>query len=182
MNAADLLKFLSEKGSIVKRITALVMLFAIFSPVATKAEPSIGTGFNYWHAIDDIDLSEFDKDGASWFISFQSRGDYLLGWEADLEMMPKGFMASPKAVYAPQAYAVVGKTISGAVGVGWYYSDGEWADQPFYALRAGVELMLVPKISMEIMANYRFTDWGELEGEDINTDTIMLGAALRISL
>jgi hypothetical protein len=45
-----------------------------------------------------------------------------------------------------------------------------------------MEFILLPKISLDVTANYRFTKWGELEGEDIDTDTIVLGAALRLSL
>ncbi len=149
-------------------------------PGSAEAGGRVGLGLTYWHALDDIDLSDFDQDGVSWFLSYQSRGAYLLGWEADLEMMPKGFMAADENVYAPQAYVVIGTSIHGSVGIGWYYSDGDWAEEPFYALRIGMEYTLVPSIYLDINANYRFTNWGDLEGEDIDTDTIMLGAALRM--
>jgi hypothetical protein len=142
----------------------------------------VGAGLTYWYALDDIDFGDFDRNGASWFLSYQSRGAYLIGWEADIEMMPDGFMASPKSVYAPQAYVIAGTSLYGAVGIGWYYSDGNWADEPFYALRAGMEMSLVPGIFLDLSANYRFTNWGSLkdEGIDIDTDTIMLGAAVRL--
>jgi hypothetical protein len=162
-------------------ITGLVFCCLLGGFSITRAGTSIGAGINYWHAMEDIDFTDFDQDGASWFVTYQSRGGYLIGWEADLELMPEGFMASPEKVYAPQAYAVIGRSMTAAAGIGWYYSDGDWADQPFYALRAAMEFMLIPKISLDVMANYRFTDWGDLEGEDIDTDTIMLGAALRIA-
>jgi hypothetical protein len=149
-----------------------------------QAGTRIGAGLTYWHAIDDIDFSDFDQDGTSWFVTYQSRGDYLVGWEADFELMPEGFMGSPETVYAPQAYVILGRSISGAVGIGWYYSDGDWSDQPFYALRAGMEFMLLPKVYLDITANYRFTKWGDIKDEEISidTDTIMLGAALRLGL
>jgi hypothetical protein len=46
---------------------------------------------------------------------------------------------------------------------------------------------ILPKITLDINANYRFTKWGELKDEDdkikmIDTDTIMLGAALRLDI
>jgi hypothetical protein len=162
-----------------KLISAIVFISVILAPLASGAESNIGGGINYWHALEDIDLDEFDQNGASFFLSLQGRRGFLLGWEADIEIMPEGFMASPATSYSPQAYLVVGRRITGAVGIGWYYSDGNWADQPFYILRVGIEYLLIPGISVDIMMNYRFTDWGELEGEDINTDTIMLGAAIR---
>lgn len=160
----------------------MIALCCMFCSMGTaRAATTIGAGLNYWHALEDIDFTDFDQDGASWFITYRSQGDYLIGWEADFELMPKGFMGSPESVYAPQAYAVIGRSITAAAGIGWYYSDGDWADEPFYALRAGMGFMLIPNISLDVMANYRFTNWGDLEGEDIDTDTIMLGAAVRLA-
>jgi hypothetical protein len=164
---------------------ALVICFSLCwlcGSVSAEAGSRIGVGLTYWHALDDVDFSDFDQDGVSWFLTYQSRGAYLIGWEADLEMMPEGFMGSPETVYAPQAYLILGTSIHGSAGIGWYYSDGDWADEPFYALRAGMEFTLIPTIYLDITANYRFTNWGDLEDEDINvdTDTIMLGAALRL--
>ena len=156
-------------------------------PSIAQAGRSIGAGLNYWHALKDIDFSEFDQDGVSWFVTYRSTGGHFIGWEANLELMPEGFMASPKKVYAPQAYALIRMVITGAVGIGWYYSDGEWADEPFYALRAGMEFPLLPKVTLDVTANYRFTKWGDLKDEEgdvkvIDTDTIMLGAALRLGI
>jgi len=161
--------------------TALV-IYVICVPWAASAQTSIGGGLNYWHALEDIDLDEFDQDGASLFFSLRGGGGALFRWEADFEIMPEGFMGSPASTFAPQLYLVAGRTITGAIGMGWYYSDGNWTDQPFFVLRAGIEFVLLPKLSLDVMMNYRFTDWGELEGEDINTDTIMLGAALRFNI
>lgn len=167
-----------------RRIRVVCLLVSIMTmwAVGASAGNRVGAGLTYWYALDDIDFGDFDRNGASWFLSYQSRGAYLIGWEADLEMMPEGFMASAEKVYAPQAYVIAGTSLYGAAGIGWYYSDGEWADEPFYALRAGTELMLVPGIHLDLSANYRFSRWGNLKDEDINidTDTVMLGAALRI--
>lgn len=165
-----------------KLLSVLLITAVIVIPSVQGEASSIGGGLNYWHAMEDIDLDEFDQDGASFFLSLRSGGAGLLSWETDFEIMPEGFMASPGAAYAPQVYLVVGRRITAAVGTGWYYSNGEWADRPFFILRAGIEFMLLPRLSLDLMMNYRFTDWGELEGEDIDTDTIMLGAALRINL
>lgn len=165
-----------------KLLSAFLITGVIIVTSAPAASSSIGGGINYWHAMEDIDLTEFDQDGASIFFSIRNEPAGLLSLEADFEIMPEGFMASPEAAYAPQGYLVLGHKVTAAVGAGWYYSNGDWADQPFFILRVGVEFMLLPRLSLDAMMNYRFTDWGELEGEDINTDTIMLGAALRIDL
>jgi len=165
-----------------KLLSAFLMTGVIIVTSVPAASSSMGGGINYWHAMEDIDLTEFDQDGASIFFSIRNERAGLLCLEADFEIMPEGFMASPEAAYAPQVYLVVGRAVTASVGIGWYYSNGGWADQPFFILRGGVEFILLPKLSLDVMMNYRFTDWGELEGEDIDTDTIMLGAALRIDL
>ena len=165
-------------------ILGLVVCIGFCGLTGAQAGSRIGAGLNYWYALDDIDFDEFDRNGTSWFISYQRRGDQLLGWEADFEFMPEGFMGSSEKVYAPQAYAVLGNTITAAGGIGWYYSDGDWSDQPFFALRAGMEFSLIPAIALDITANYRFTKWGDLKDEEINidTDTITLGAAVRLGM
>jgi hypothetical protein len=63
-------------------------------------------------------------------------------------------------------------------------SDGDFADDPFYALRAGLNLELLPSVFVDISANYRFNDSAQFEGDDtdIDTDTVFLGAALRFAL
>ena len=167
-----------------KRIMIAGLLVCMLGLCAAGAQAGsrVGAGLTYWYALDDIDFGNFDRNGASWFLSYQSRGAHLIGWEADFEMMPEGFMASPKSVYAPQAYVIAGTSLYGAAGIGWYYSDGDWSDEPFYALRAGMEIMLLPTVYLDVSANYRFTNWGNLKNEDvdIDTDTIMLGAAIRL--
>lgn len=149
---------------------------------SASADHAIGAGANYWRTMDDIrDNPEFDRDGVSYYLSYQYRPVPVLFLEAQLERLPDGFMGVGEPVYAPQAY--VGAKLLflyGAAGIGKYYSDGEWADEFFYALRAGVDLTLLPFIHLDINANYRFTDWGEVNGENIGTDTLMLGAAMRL--
>lgn len=53
---------------------------------------------------------------------------------------------------------------------------------PFFGLRAGFDIHLLPYIFLDINANYRFEDWDDISDvdEDISTDTITLGAAVRI--
>ncbi len=171
---------MSTKMSI--RIAGLLVCMIVLGTAGAHAGGRVGAGLTYWHALKDVKVTHFDRDGASWFLSYQSRGAYLIGWEADIEMMPEGFMGSPKSVYAPQAYVIAGTSLYGAAGIGWYYSDGAWADAPFYVLRAGMELTLLPSIYLDLSGNYRFTKWGSLKNEDvdIDTDTIMLGAAVRL--
>jgi hypothetical protein len=173
-----------------KRITAVaVTVCAIFfaASTASNAESNhrLGVGVNYWTAVEDIDIQNVDVDenGLSWLLTYQYNAGSILKLEADVELFKKGFAGSTENVYAPQAFILLGSSIYGGLGIGTYYSDGEWADSPFFALRAGLDLELLPMLRLDINANYRFNKWKNLVDvitEDISTDTVTLGAALRL--
>jgi hypothetical protein len=149
-----------------------------------SADHAIGAGANYWRMVDDIkDNPEFDRDGVSYYLSYQFKPVPVFFLEAQLESMPDGFIAGDNSVIAPQVY--VGAKILfiyGAAGIGRYYSDGDWSGEMFYVLRAGVDLTLMPFVHLDINANYQFYNMDELDGEttDIGTDTVRLGAAVRM--
>ena len=69
-------------------------------------------------------------------------------------------------------------------GMGLIRTNGEFADDPFYAFRVGLNLELLPRVNVDISANYRFNDSVQLEDDDtdIDADTIFLGAAIRFAL
>ena len=93
------------------------------------------------------------------------------------------FTASPERVIAPQVYALAGRSIYGGVGIGTYYSDGEYSQGPFFVFRIGYDMELIPSLHADIHANYRFDDWDmSVVEKDIDTDTITLGVAVRFSL
>ncbi len=149
-------------------------------PTAARAEVQLGVGANYWVMLEDIDVDEVEEDGFGYLASLQLRGD-LVGLGFDVEMMPERFGDD---AYAGQAYLIVGKGIYGAAGIGINNIDGEFADEPFYNLRVGLNLEIVSGLYLDINANYRFNEIAEIEDEvdEIDTDTIFLGAALRISI
>lgn len=140
----------------------------------------IGGGVNYWTALDDVDVDDIDDDGFGYVLSYQYRGD-LLGVGVDVEMLPDRFGEDS---YAPQAYLLLGRTIYAGAGIGIVNTDDEWADDPFFSFRAGLSLEVLPHVNLDVYGQYRFESDEELEDEatDIDTDTIYLGAALRITL
>ncbi len=157
-----------------------------FGGVSTFAEAGahrLGVGAHYWETLDDIDADDVDEDGFSWVATYQYKPG-LLGLGLDLEWKEEGFGGSPEAVYEPQAYLILGQALYGAAGVGGYYSDGDFAEDPFYFFRAGFDVELLPSIHVDIHAIYRFEQWDELESSDTDadSDTVTLGAALRIAL
>ncbi len=66
-------------------------------------------------------------------------------------------------------------------GIGIVNRDSEWAEDPFLALKGGLDLELLPSIYLDLGISYRFDSETEL-GEaldNIDTDTLFLGAAVR---
>ncbi len=149
---------------------------------AARAEDGghrIGAGVNYWVALEDLD-NDFDDSGLSYLVSYQYRAG-LLGIQLDAEYLADLFAED---AYAPAAYIVLGGALYAAAGAGIYNYDGEWADDPFFALKAGLDLELLPNIYLDIGASYRFDSGVDLDDaiDDIDTDTVFLGAAVRLGL
>ncbi len=140
----------------------------------------LGGGVHYWASIEDIIIAEADDDGLAFMLSYQYQLVKFFTVEADIEVMGKGYAGAPKSVVAPQVYALIGRGLYGGIGVGINYLDGEWADNPFFAFRAGVDLEIFPSFYLDLNANYRSDKWnfGNLD-KDVQLKTITLGAILR---
>ncbi len=159
----------------------LCMLFSL-SHFTSAAEHRLGGGVNYWYSIDDLkgDDYDFDNNGFGIIASYQYWGG-LLGAEVDLELLPDQF---DENAISPQAYLLVGRSIYAGIGVGTTYLDGDFAKEPFYALRGGLCLELLPNIYTDLYATYRFNTKVDIDDavDDIDTDTLFLGAMIRFSL
>lgn len=171
-----------------KHLSIVLLCMVILGPVATTANAKIkhrfGVGAHYWVTADDIELDNVDEEGFAWLVTYQIRPIPLVKFEAALEMLPDNFYGATEQVYAPQAYAVAGGWIYAGIGIGVFYSDGEFFDDPFYALRAGFDIPVLPHVHVDINANYRFMEWNNINELDdhIRTDTITVGAAVRIQI
>lgn len=166
-------------------IALAVAVLALMFTSGAKAEASkrLGGGVHYWKTLDKLDLKDVDENGLSWVVSFQYGSESLIKLQTDLEIFPKRFAGMEHPAYAPCALVLAGHTIYGGLGIGTFYYDGEFADKPFYVLRAGVDLELLPTIYLDINGNYRWDNWKGLGKavKDIDTDTITLGAAIRLA-
>ncbi len=158
-------------------LSLLVLLFCLASASAADQAHRIGGGVNYWVALDDLD-EDFDEDGLSYLATYQYRPT-LIGFQADVEFLPDLF---GEDAIAPAAYVLVGSAIYAAAGAGFLNVDGDWADEPFFALKAGLDLELLPSIYLDISASYRFNYGIDLDDavDEIDTDTVFLGAGLRL--
>ncbi|MDX1632464.1 MAG: hypothetical protein R3234_11415 [Thermoanaerobaculia bacterium] len=168
------------------RLPSLLILISCLALAVPSgaAEHRFGVGVNYWETVDDLVDEEFDveEDGLAPVLTYQYRPGGLIGFQVDLEYFEEGFGGSTSEALSPQAYVTVGGGIYGAIGVGVTYSDdfdGEFSD-PFWAARAGLDFELLPKIHIDIHANYRADTFDELD--QASSDTVTLGIALRAGL
>jgi hypothetical protein len=165
-----------------RMIVALMAALAVtgLSARAFESGHRLGVGVNYWTALDDVDVHDIDENGFGYVFSYQYRGE-LLGIGIDHEILPDRFGEDS---YAPQVYLLLGRTVYAGAGIGCVYADGDWADEPFFSFRAGLDLEVLPSVHLDVYGQYRFESKQDLKDEtkDIDTDTVFLGAALRLVL
>ncbi len=169
-----------------KRLVIAALAVALVVPVlvsTANAGSSIGGGIHYLHNLGDLKKNsnlDWGQDSFSLMGSYQWAGP-LLKVEADVEYI-FDYLSSGNAMWQPQAYVLVGGLIYGGAGIGIGYTDGDWQNDPFYALRAGVNLGLAG-LDLDIWASYRFQnddDLKALTGEDL--DSLTFAAMLRFGL
>lgn len=163
---------------------ALVGLAALIASPASAGEHRLGFGVHYWKTVDEIadNLPDFhvDDNGLSGVFSYQYVAG-LIRVEAAAEYFDKGFQGSTDWAVAPQVYLLAGRGIYAGVGMGVTYSNfasGDWSD-PYFIAKAGFDTLLLPRIHLDINADYRFAEWEQLG--DYDSDTITLGATVRFT-
>ncbi len=162
-------------------IWVAVFLLVALGGNLVRAQHDLGAGFHYWSVIDDIDVTNLDDSGFSYFVNYRYRFQGPVRLELALERLPDRF---GKDAYAPQVFLIAGNQLYIGAGLGGVYTDGSFSDEPFYAMKAGLSLPLPFWLRFDISAQYRFNDFADLRDEDrkIGTDTVFLGAALRLTL
>ena len=169
----------------ITRAAAALALILLFPAVASAGEHRLGFGYHYWETLDNIDLGSLgnlDDNGSAAVFSYQYLPGGLARFELDLEYSSSGFGGSTDTSYSPQAFILVGRLFYGGVGIGATKSDGfpsgdSWSDV-WYAGRIGVEFLLLPKIHLDINANYRAKAFQDLN--QAKTDAMTLGASIRV--
>lgn len=168
------------------RTACAAALMLALPALAAAGEHRLGFGYHYWKTLDDIsatNLGEINDDGYAEVISYQYLPAGLMKWEVDVEYFNDGFGGSTEKAYSPQLFLLFGRNLYAGVGIGMTKSDSfpdgdSWSD-PWYAARAGIELLLLPKIHLDINANYRADAFKALD--DAKSDTITLGASVRLA-
>lgn len=153
------------------------------SAPAALAGHRLGAGANYWKTLNNIevkDVTDIDESGLSWLASYQYVPDGIVKLEIALEYYPS-LSVDRKAYWSPEVFLLVGGTLYAGAGIGDYFDGEIFNNKPFFMLRAGVDFALLPFLFLDINANYRFNNWDDV-ADDIDTNTIRLGAAVRFAM
>ena len=166
-----------------EKAALLVLLVALgLAGAAGAAEHRFGFGGHYWVALDDFaEELDIDEDGIAPYFTYQFVPAGLFRLELDVEYFPDGFGGATSEAFAPAAYALLEWGLYGGLGVGVTYSDTLDSDfsDPFYAARLGWDFQILPRLHVDVNANYRANSFSDLEEYD--TDSITLGAAVRVA-
>ncbi len=163
-------------------VCLLVLSLVLAGALAMPAQAGrIGGGVEYMKTLGDIkDEEEFDSDALAFLGSYQMDLT-MFKVEGDVEWV-LDFGGSGKSLILPQAYVLFGDFIYGGVGIGTATFDGEWASDPFYALRAGV-LLEMDSMDLDVYALYRFHDTDVFEDlGDQDLDSITFAAQVRFQI
>lgn len=160
---------------------------AISSASARAGSFEIGVGANYWHSLKDaitIDSGEkFDEDGLGWMISTRWMWNDYMGLGIEVEQSPDSYVALEEKMYAPSAHLIIGKGIYLGFGAGTYYYDGDFYSDPWYNLRLGIKMNLLPFLALDLNANYRTDSFNKLDNvKDVDSESLTFGAAVRLIL
>jgi len=165
-------------------VVAFSLISLTSASTARAGSHRLGLGANYWKTLSAIevqDVTNIDESGISWLASYQYAPEGIFKLEVALEYYPS-LGLDRKAFWSPELFVLVGGTLYAGVGIGDYYNGDIFSDKPFFILRAGVDFAILPFLFLDINANYRFNDWNSLEKDDVDTNTIRLGAAVRIAM
>ena len=164
---------------------AAVLLAALPGTAPAGNNFEIGIGANYWYSIEEAKDNDFDRDGLGWMVSGRIFLSDFFSIGLELEQAPKNFLfIEDDDLYMPAAYALIGNILYAGLGIGDYYYDGDFSGEVWYALRAGFKIPLITRsLVLDVNVNYRVDDWEGIKKakDDIDGDTLMVGAALRLA-
>ncbi len=162
---------------------AATCLFAVAILAAGASQAGthrLGGGLHFQRNLGDIEDYGFDANSFSILGSYQYDGG-LLKLEGDVDYI-FDYAGTDEAMWEPSAWVLLGDMIYGGGGLGIGYIDGEWQSDPFYALRAGVDIKL-SSFDVDVFGTYRFQsdeEFEDLTGEDL--DSVTFAALLRFAL
>ena len=169
--------------TIFKALIPCVMALSLIGWSGTaNAGGSIGGGIHYLRNLGDISNSTVNLDQNSiGLIGSYQHSLALLKVEGNIEYI-FNYIGTDKAMWEPSAYVLTNGVIYGGAGIGIGHIDGDWQNDPFYALRLGVNFGLAG-LALDVFGTYRFQNDSELKattGEDL--DSITFAAVARFGM
>jgi len=150
-----------------KIIITLMLVIAPIMLMADESEAGFGLGLHYLKTVEDMgETSGFDSSSLG-YLGVYSFGPGMLNFELSAEYVPNYIM--DEDLFQPAAYAFIGNRIYGGLGIGIGHFKGQWANDPFFDLRAGLKISV-----FDFFASYRIQkldEVTELETDDFNSVT-----------
>ena len=167
------------KRSIIVFTLLAGMVFTSGILADARCQNRIGGGIHYLRTLGSIkDEPGWDSNSVGFMVSYQK----VMGsirFEADLEWVPD-YGGSDKTMFQPQAWVLLGKLVYLSAGIGGSYIDSGWLANPFYGLRAGVNLAFAG-LNFDGFTSYRFQSANVLENIDQqDLDALTFGALVRV--
>jgi len=174
------------KGAKMK--TVVIAFLAVMTVVATAGTSSagglsLGGGIHYLHNVNEIDGSDgvdLDENNLGFVGSVMGHAAFLK-LEGQVEYI-SSYLGTDEGLWIPQAWAMVGGPLYAGAGIGIGHFHDEWMSDPFYALRAGVDLPLGP-VGLDMYGTYQF--WNSDAFDEVNEsdlDSVTFAALLRFNL
>ena len=166
-------------------ILVVVVLGLFVGSGVADAQHRLGGGIHYLHNLGELEDTgtanlDWSQDSFSLMGSYQYSG-MLVKVEGDVEYI-FDYVGTGEAMWEPSAWALLGSLLYGGAGIGIGYTDGDWQSNPFFALRAGVDVAL-GGMDLDVFASYRFQSDQQIEnltGEDL--DSLTFAALLRFGV
>ena len=165
-----------------RSLIALLSLVLAVTIAVPAAAAQFGVGLHYLRTLDDQGFGEDFKQNDFALFGSITIPVAIVRIEGQLEWVPD-YIGSDENLFQPAAYGLldIGPIYGGAgIGVGYLTGDfGGWATNPFYALRAGIDLGL-GGINVDVFASYRFQSANFAEGaQNLDLDKLTLAAQIR---
>jgi len=159
-------------------VSAIAALMCAPGQASAIVGHSFGAGLHYLRSLGNLDeKGGLDENNFGVIGSYQF-GMPILTVEGNVEYVPN-FLGTDHGLVEPSAYLITSGLIYFGAGIGIGYIDGNWQSDPFYALRAGVNLSL-GGLGIDVYTTYRFQqddDIEDLTGEDL--DSLTFAGVLR---
>jgi hypothetical protein len=165
-------------------VASAALLATLAGPApADAAKHELGLGMRYWAALDDLDdegfPDDFDDSGLAWVGSYLFDVEGLLKFAVELEYAREGFGGSTSSAWTPQALVLIGGGLYGGVGIAMTQSSslpGNRSD-PFFIGRIGLDLPLLPRLSLDLNLNWQADAFNKID--HLDSDALTLGAIVR---